>query len=229
MNLSASLVYDLDGVEHRFDGHLALRCSGLQVARGSIVGIRGPNGAGKSTLLSIMSFLMPPTSGTVLFCGEPGRSGDVRLRRQAVLMPQDPALLRRRVEANVLYGLKARGIRNPDAAAQALERVGLDPGRYLRRWWWQLSGGEARRVALAARLALEPVALLLDEPTAGLDPESAEMVRRAVLADRERRGLTVVAVSHDREWLDSLCDEMYRLAPRTGIEKLPQEGVACEP
>lgn len=219
MNPSPSLVYDLEGVEHRFDGHLALGCSRLQVAKGSIIGIRGPNGAGKSTLLSILSFMIPPTTGTVLFCGEPGRCGDVALRRQAVLMPQDPALLRRTVEANVLYGLKVRGISNLDAAAQALERVGLDPGRYLRRWWWQLSGGEARRVALAARLALEPVALLLDEPTAGLDPESAEMVRRAVLADRERRGLTVVAVSHDREWLDSLCDEMYRLAPRTGIEK----------
>ena len=222
-------VYDIENVEHRFGSRVALRCHGLRVESGQIVGIRGPNGAGKSTLLMIMSFLMAPTQGVVRFGGVAGHSGDVRLRRQAVLMPQDPALLRRRVEANVLYGLKARGVPEKNAAAEALELVGLTPGRYLRRWWWELSGGEIRRVALAARLALKPKVLLLDEPTASLDPESAELVRQALLTARLKRGLTAVAVSHDREWLDSVCDEMYRLDPRSGIKKLSLEGDTCEP
>lgn len=220
-------VYEIRGLEHHYGERVALRCPALRVDPGRIVGIRGPNGAGKSTLLMIMSFLVAPTSGEVLFMGRPGRPGDVELRRQAVLLPQDPALLKRRVEGNVLYGLKARGLRDEKAVAEALELVGLDPGRYLRRWWWELSGGEVRRVALAARLALKPRVLLLDEPTASLDPESAALVRQALLEARERASLTTVAVSHDWEWLDSVCDDMYRLAPRTGIEKLPKESHAC--
>ena len=219
-------VYAIENLEHRFGERVALRCQKLLIEPGRIVGIRGANGAGKSTLLMIMSFLLAPTQGVVRFCGVEAHSNDVSLRRQAVLMPQDPALLRRRVEANVLYGLKARGERQEGAASDALELVGLAPERYLRRWWWELSGGEARRVALAARLALKPTVLLLDEPTASLDPESAELVRQALLAAREHRDLTVVAVSHDREWLDSLCDEMYRLDQQTGIQKLPKENVA---
>jgi len=222
-------VYELDGVEHSFGDRLALRCPWLSVKPGRIVGIRGPNGAGKSTLLMIMAFLMAPTRGVVRFCGQPGRIGDVRLRRQAVLLPQDPALLKRRVEANVLSGLRLRGLSVDGAASEALDLVGLDPARYLRRWWWELSGGESHRVALAARLALKPLVLLLDEPTASLDPESAEMVRQALYAARKRRGLTVVAVSHDRDWLDSVSDDMYRLDPRTGIVQLTQEGHPCEP
>jgi len=221
-----SPVYNIRDVEHRYGERLALRCNRLTVEPGRVVGIRGPNGAGKSTLLMVMSFLMAPASGEVLFCGQPGRCGDVSLRRQAVLLPQDPALLGRRVEANVLYGLRARGETDNDAASRALELVGLEPKRYLRRWWWELSGGEARRVALAARLALKPKVLLLDEPTASLDPESAELVRQAVLSARAHDGLTTVAVSHDSDWLDSLCDDMYRLDPRKDIEKLPREGAA---
>lgn len=222
-------VYDVRDVEHHYGDRLAMRCNHLIVEPGRIVGIRGPNGAGKSTLLKILSFLMAPTSGEVKFCGQTGRCGDVSLRRQAVLLPQDPALLGRRVEDNVLYGLRARGEAEDGAVSRALELVGLDPRRYQRRWWWELSGGEAHRVALAARLALKPTVLLLDEPTASLDPESAGLVRQAVLAARVQDGLTTVAVSHDSEWLDSLCDDMYRLDPREDIEKIPQEGDACGP
>lgn len=220
-------VYEIADVEHRFGGRAALRCQRLTVPPGRIVGIRGPNGAGKSTLLSIMAFLAAPTSGTVRFMGREGRKGDVALRRQAVLMPQDPALLRRRVRANVTYGLAVRGVDDAGAADEAMGLVGLDPGRYMGRWWWELSGGETRRVALAARLALRPSVLLLDEPTASLDPESALLVGQALLAARRLRGLTVVAVSHDSEWLDSVSDEMYLLEPQKGITTLRQEREQC--
>lgn len=224
--MSAPL-YRVTGVEHSFAGRLALVCGSFEVEPGSIVGICGTNGAGKSTLLSVMAFLLAPDKGTVLFDGEPGRCGDVDLRRRAVLLPQDPGLLKRTVSENVLYGLKVRGAACGDAAERALELVGLNPGRYLKRWWRELSGGEARRVALAARLALSPQALLLDEPTASLDPESAEKVRLAVRAARDATGLTVVAVSHDREWLDSACDRMYRLRPCRGLSPQPPQEVPC--
>lgn len=206
-------VYLIKDLEHRYGRRLAMRCPSLTIEPGHIAGIRGPNGAGKSTLLQIMSFLLAPTGGQVLFMGEPARYGDVSLRRRAVLMPQDPALLRRSVEANVLYGLKVRGLPADGAAHRALELVGLEPASYLKRWWNELSGGEARRVALAARLALKPQVLLLDEPTASLDPASAEMVLQALAAARDRDGLTSVVVSHDRDWLDLACDETHSLEP----------------
>jgi tungstate transport system ATP-binding protein len=214
--MGAVPVYEISGLEHRYGRRLAMRCPALRIEPGRIAGIRGPNGAGKSTLLQVMAFLIEPTRGEVLFMGEPARYGDVSLRRRAVLMPQDPALLRRSVEANVLYGLKVRGLPAEGAAHRALELVGLAPSRYLKRWWNELSGGEARRVALAARLALGPQVLLLDEPTASLDPQSADMVRQALAAARDRSGLTSVVVSHDREWLDLACDETHNLEPVAG-------------
>lgn len=222
-----TLVYQVEGLRHEFSGRPALRCDAFQVESGRIVGIRGPNGAGKSTLLQILAFLLAPTAGQVLFLGRPGRVGDVALRRAAVLMPQDPALLRRRVEDNVLYGLKVRGEPTGNAAREALELVGLDPARYLRRWWWELSGGEARRVALASRLALAPRVLLLDEPTASLDPESADLVSAALAAARDQRGLTALIVSHDGDWLDGCCDQVYRLDPRRGIKPAIRENSTC--
>ncbi len=222
-------VYELTGVEHLYGGRVALSCKSLVVQPGRIAGIKGPNGAGKSTLLSVMAFLIAPTSGSVRFMGqEAAGSSDVRLRRQAVLMPQDPALLKRKVRENVQYGLKVRGVNDDRAVIGALELVGLDPAKYLNRWWWELSGGEARRVALAARLALNPKVLLLDEPTASLDPESTDLVMKALRSARDR-GLTVVVVSHDSEWLESASDDVYRLDPREGMNPLRLENMQCAP
>jgi len=216
---SGSVVYELSGVEHFFGDRRALFCPGLAVEQGRIVGIGGQNGAGKSTLLLIMAFLLAPTRGVVRFLGRPGASGDVALRRKIVLLPQNPALLTRRVKDNVLCGLRLRGRPVKDAAERALDLVGLEPKLYLKRWWWELSGGEAHRVALAARLALGEKVLLLDEPTANLDPQSAEMIRQALFDARERLGMTVVIVSHDREWLGRVCDDVYRLEPGTGVRR----------
>jgi len=218
--------YELSGVEHFFGDRQALFCPGLTVEQGRIVGIGGQNGAGKSTLLFIMAFLLAPAKGSVRFFGRPGMSGDVALRREAVLLPQNPALLKRRVKDNVLCGLAMRGRYGKDAASKALDLVGLDPGQYLKRWWWELSGGEAHRVALAARLALKPKVLLLDEPTANLDPQSCEMIRQALFCAREDLGMTVVIVSHDKDWLGSACDEVRRLGPGIGITS--QEQTLCE-
>ena len=227
MSETSPPVYELQGVEHFFGDRQALFCPGLTVEQGRIVGIEGQNGAGKSTLLLIMAFLLAPARGIVRFLGRPGASGDVALRRQAVLLPQNPALLKRRVRDNVLYGLTLRGRPEKNAAQKALDLVGLDPSRYLKRWWWELSGGEAHRVALAARLALGPRVLLLDEPTANLDPQSCEMIRQTLWAARERLGMTVVIVSHDRDWLYGACDDLRRLEPGIGITEVRRK-TSCE-
>lgn len=187
----------------------------LDIARGSIVGLAGHNGSGKSTLLKVLGFLLEPQAGELRFDGRPVdraayRAGHL-LRRRAALLGQDTCLLSRSVAANVSYGLALRGLpATGDDIAAALALVGLDHAAYARRSWRQLSGGEARRVALAARLILKPEALLLDEPTTGLDRASTAHVKAAALAARQH-GATLVIASHELDWLSSIADTLLTL------------------
>jgi tungstate transport system ATP-binding protein len=209
-------LYALNRVEAAYDSAAVLHVPELTVARGSILGLAGHNGSGKSTLLKLLGFLLTPRAGQIFFDGRlvdrPAmRVGHV-LRRRAVLLGQDTCLLKRSVAANVAYGLRLRGLAAPQVRlAEALALVGLDFAEFGQRSWRELSGGEARRVALAARLILEPEALLLDEPTAGLDRASVQHVQRAVLAARESRGVTLVIASHDVDWLKSCADQVLVL------------------
>jgi tungstate transport system ATP-binding protein len=94
---------------------------------------------------------------------------------------------------------------------RALEKVGLDPTRFSQRSWRELSGGEAQRVALAARLVLKPKVLLLDEPTANVDRESSELILRAVLDARNQWGTTLIIISHQLTWLRQIADHILAL------------------
>jgi len=187
----------------------------LDIARGAIVGLAGHNGSGKSTLLKVLGFLLEPQAGELHFDGRPVdraayRAGHL-LRRRAALLGQDTCLLSRSVAANVSYGLALRGLPATEGdIAAALALVGLDSTAYARRPWRQLSGGEARRVALAARLILKPEALLLDEPTTGLDRASTAHVKAAALAARQH-GATLVIASHELDWLSSIADTLLTL------------------
>lgn len=215
-------LYELRGVEAGY-GEAASEASVLHVpelaiGRGSILGLAGHNGSGKSTLLKVLGFLLTLRAGELSFDGRVLDAAALRaghlLRRRAVLLGQDTCLLKRSVAANVAYGLKLRGqpftreAALQAALAEALALVGLDFAEFAPRSWRELSGGEARRVALAARLVLQPEALLLDEPTTGLDRSSVAHVQRAVLAARETRGATLVIASHDVDWLKSCADRV---------------------
>ncbi len=215
--MSAPL-YHLRGLEVGYGEASALIVPELSIARGSILGLVGHNGSGKSTLLKLLGFLLAPRAGELFFDGRlvdaaALRAGHV-LRRRAVLLGQDTCLLKRSVAANVAYGLRLRGQPYTQEAAPqeilagALGLVGLDFAEFGARSWRELSGGEARRVALAARLVLQPEALLLDEPTTGLDRASVGHVQQAVLAARETRGATLVIASHDVDWLKSCADQV---------------------
>ena len=129
------------------------------------------------------------------------------------MLPQEPFLMKRTVFNNVSYGLKLRG-NGKDIAGKvndALSKVGLASEDFARRPWYALSGGETQRVALAARLALKPKVLLLDEPTASVDAASAQLIKEATLRARQELSTTLIVASHDWQWLYEICDEVLHL------------------
>jgi tungstate transport system ATP-binding protein len=206
-------LYEIDNLVHRYDGRTVLDVDRLTIAPASIVGLAGPNGSGKSTLLKLMAFILRPSEGRILFNGVPAAPFDESVRFQVTLLTQDPYLMKRTVFKNIAYGLKVRRERGHlnAAVADALALVGLDADVFCHRQWDQLSGGEAQRVALAARLVLKPRVLLLDEPTASVDAASSERIRGASLRARSEWGTTLIIASHDREWLYDICDEVIHL------------------
>ena len=220
-----TVLYSLHDVIQRYDDRVVLNIPRLDLSAGVIMGLAGPNGGGKSTLLRLLAFLESPVSGAVLYDGKPTLGHEYDLRGEVTYFPQEPYLLKRSVRANVGYGLavrRASGI--PARVEEALTLVGLDPKRFAGRQWSQLSGGEVKRVALAARLALRPRVLLLDEPTANLDRDSAELVRQAVAAARESWGTTLVISGHDQPWLRAICDDILWLRDGSLSEPIMLDG-----
>jgi tungstate transport system ATP-binding protein len=147
------------------------------------------------------------------------------VRSWVTLLIQEPYLMRRSVFDNVAYGLKIRGDNRETRSrvSKVLEQVGLEPENFARRKWTALSGGEAQRVALAARLILKPNVLLLDEPTASVDAHSARLIRKASLKAREEWGTTLVVATHDWQWLYETCDSILHLLQG----RLFKKGLGC--
>lgn len=202
-------LFRLEQVRQCYGGRTVLAVDALTINRHAIIGLAGPNGGGKSTLLRILAFIEDPAAGAVIFEGRPCGTKQPEVRRKVTLLAQEPYLLDRSVQANVAYGLSVRGeTKIAEKVHRALDTVGLFPARFSKRMCHELSGGEAQRVALAARLVLRPSVLLLDEPTASLDTESAQRIKAASIAARKDWGATLVIASHDMAWLKSVCDQI---------------------
>ena len=181
-------LYQLQDIRHGYNGRLVLDIPRWQVDGDAIVGLYGPNGSGKSTLLKLLAFVESPRQGEVIFDGQPTGPFTHGIRAQVALLPQDAYLLKRTVFANIAFGLRIRKDRRDERRRvnEALNAVGLEPEHFAQRLWFELSGGEAQRVALAARLVLKPRALLLDEPTTSVDAASAHLIKDAVLLARQQ-------------------------------------------
>jgi len=206
-------IYEIKSLTHFYRDRPVLDIDHLKIAGSSIVGLVGPNGSGKSTLLRLLGFIERPSSGRIYYNGRSADPFSDEARFQVTLLPQEPLLMKRSVFRNVSYGLKLRGIRFglADQVREALSLVGLALEDFARRPWYALSGGEMQRVALAARLALRPKVLLMDEPTASVDAASAQMIKEAALKARQEWGTTLVVASHDRQWLYEVCDNILHL------------------
>ncbi|HEB31875.1 MAG TPA: ATP-binding cassette domain-containing protein [Spirochaetes bacterium] len=218
--MSDTPVYEVTGLKHGYGDKFLLNIPHLSIKSGASVGIAGPNGSGKSTLLKLLAFLEWPSEGDVYYKGRAVTKKETGLRQGVTLLPQDPYLLKKTVFENVGYGLRMHGNkRNIKAKVhEALLLLGLVPKKFVRRHWHELSGGEAKRVALAARFVLNPDVLLLDEPTANVDRHSAFLIKEAVEKIRNKYGTSLIIVSHDHVWLNSVTDENLKLYEGSIIE-----------
>jgi len=195
----SEFIYRLHNVTKKYEGRRVLQVDHLKIHRGEVFALVGPSGAGKSTLLRLLNFLEPPASGRIRFLDiefSADQPMPLAYRRRVTAVSQRPILLNRNVWANVNYGLQLRG--QPNSARRiemALEQVGLTA--LARQRARTLSGGEAQRVALARAMVLQPDVLLLDEPTANLDPYNVGLIEDIVRALNRERGTTLVLVTHN--------------------------------
>ena len=205
-----SILYELKNIEHYYDEKKVLDIENLTLHKNQIIGFFGRNGSGKSTLFSLLSFICKPTKGEIFF--EDLNKIDSEIKKSIVILPQNPYLLKRSVFENIAYGLKIRDENEnlKEKVEEALALVGLDSD-FSKRKWSQLSGGEAQRVALAARLILKPKVLILDEPTAGVDTNSAQLIKEAILIAKQKYNTTIFISSHDYNWLNHISDKKIAL------------------
>ena len=178
----------------------------LEIPEGKVTAIIGHTGSGKSTLIQTFNGLLTPSSGTVeiddfVLTNNPKKNKRIKeLRKKVSIVFQFPEyqLFEETVEKDVAFGLKNYGYKEEEAikeAHNALTVVGLDESFY-KRSPFELSGGEKRRVAIAGIIALNPEILILDEPTAGLDPEGSKIILNLVNKLNEE-GKTIIIVTHD--------------------------------
>ncbi len=199
-------IYKLNNIKHSYD-KFTLNIPEFSIDTGTSTGLSGPNGSGKSTLLRILALLENPDQGSVLFNNKHNSNTAV------TLLQQDPYLLKRSVFDNVSYGLIVKKEKGnlKQRAAEALEVVSLDPDKFMNRRWFELSGGEAQRVALASRIILKPAVLLLDEPVANVDIETSRTISEAIKTMQKDFSTTLVITSHDMTWLTNVTDKIWKM------------------
>jgi len=203
-------VYTLNQVKKSYASRCVLDIAHLEVNHGEILAVVGPSGAGKSTLLRLLNFLEYPDSGSLVYQQHPAApSLPIQIRRQVTTVFQHPALVDDNVQNNAAYGLKLRGLHyRDDEIANVLLRLGLNK---LRKMPVQtLSAGERQRVALARAMLIHPDVLLLDEPTANLDPYNASLIETVIKEINLENKTTLILVTHN-------IFQARRLASRAGL------------
>jgi ABC-2 type transport system ATP-binding protein len=202
-------VIEIAGLRVAFGGRTVLDGVDLVVRPGELVALLGPNGAGKTTTVEIVEGYRRADAGTVRVLGEDPRRGAARLRARVGLMLQGGAGLEPRATPRDLVRLYAAFHDGARDADELIDQVGLASvsGTRVRR----LSGGERQRLSLAIALAGDPEVLILDEPTAGMDPE-ARRATRDLLAGLRSEGRTILLTTHDLGDVERLADRVAILA-----------------
>jgi molybdopterin-binding protein len=190
---------ELKDVAKAYGNKIVVDTVNLQVHKGEILALLGPNGSGKTTILKMLAFIESPTSGEVEFQGEKVNFKNTeKLRLQSTLVFQKTTLFSTSVYNNIAYGLKLRKVPKElrdKEVKKALELVKLDG--FEKRNAKKLSGGEQQRVAIARALVLKTKLLLLDEPTANLDPKNASILEEVIDTVNRENKTTIVMATHN--------------------------------
>ncbi|HML22454.1 MAG TPA: ATP-binding cassette domain-containing protein [Aggregatilinea sp.] len=219
-------LYTLENVRQRYGAREVLCVPSMTIDEGEVLALVGPSGAGKSTLLRLLAFLEAPTMGQVGLHLNGTRpvtfeSATIDIRRQIAVSFQRPLLLSRSVRANVAYGLTLRGQKDDARVDAMLERLKLDHLADARPR--TLSGGEIQRVSLARAMLLQPRVLLLDEPTANLDPHNITLIETFLQEQRRETGITLVIVTHNIYQARRLADRVALLYEGDLVEVAPKQ------
>ena len=188
----------------------------LDIYPGEILGIIGHTGSGKSTLIQHLNGLLKPTEGRILFHGrdiweDPKKIRDVRFRVGLVFQYPEYQLFEETVSKDIAFGPKNMGLTGAELEERVHEATGFVGLKtdLLEKSPFELSGGQKRRVAIAGVIAMMPEVLILDEPSAGLDPEGRESLLRKIRSYHKATGSTVVLVSHS---MDEIAENADRIA-----------------
>lgn len=199
------------------DGTKALEDVSLSIPKGKTVAILGGNGAGKSTLFLHLNGILKPASGSVLYEGLPisyHSKGLAALRQQIGIVFQDPdrQLFSASVYQDVSFGVMNLGIQEDQARLlieSAIKHTGIESFRH--KPTHSLSYGQKKRVALAGVIAMRPQLLILDEPTAGLDPQGVSEIMNLIKTLQEELHISVILSTHDIDLVPLYCDYIYVL------------------
>jgi tungstate transport system ATP-binding protein len=197
VGMTSDALFRLGDVQKRY-GSFALDVHKLDVRDGEVLALLGPTGGGKSTLLRLLAGLEKSDQGNLAFDRQPFVFDDIDLptRRRMTLVHQRPLLLAGSVRFNVEYGLRLRGdLEYADKVDALLDRLGL--AKFAPQSAFTLSGGQIQLVALARALVIDPEVLLLDEPTAHLDPAHVALVEETIGQVQQERRMTVVWATHN--------------------------------
>jgi cobalt/nickel transport system ATP-binding protein len=220
---------DAQGLHFAYpDGIVALDDLSFHARQGEVVSVMGTNGSGKTTLLKVLMRLLRPQQGTVRLSGDDiGRLPPAELYRRVGMVFQNPAdqLFATSVEQDVAFGPRNLGLAESEVAARVEEALGAVDALALReRPIHHLSFGQQKRVCLAGVLAMRPQILLLDEPTAGLDPAGEAKMIELLLALNQQQKITLIMATHCVDLLPVLADRILVLSQGS----LCQEGTPQE-
>lgn len=204
-------VLEVKNLKHHYDGRIVLEIEELKIYSGETLALLGPNGAGKSTLLRMINLLELPNQGDIFVFGKKAASHQERLaiRRKMTMVFQEPLLFDTSVYQNVAYGLKVRGFSAKtikEKVSKVLEQLNLI--HLASNLGSTLSSGEAKKVALARALVLEPKIFFLDEPLSSLDTLSKENFLKELVQILKVRNFTSVYVTHDPYEVQVLADRV---------------------
>lgn len=196
----------------------ALKNCNMTIEKGEMLGVIGHTGSGKSTLAQLLNGLLKPTSGQILLDGKdiwekPKEIRKVRFKIGLVFQYPEYQLFEETVYKDIAFGPRNKGLSGDEldrAVREAAEMVGLKE-ELLDKSPFELSGGEKRRAAIAGVMAMQPSILILDEPTAGLDPRGRERILERIRQYRDKTGSSVMLISHSMEDVAKIADRVLVL------------------